>query len=145
MRASVPKVLGRSAAARSKNRTSGAVVHLTALELRVFRPRTKSTKQARVHGRNARTLMRIDRGILGVERHLRVVHARVDLPLRIRHRYARHARHRGVAVNDLLVGVLVHHRETKFWRFPVANFGTSQIACPASFALGALRRPGCGV
>jgi hypothetical protein len=90
-------------------------------ERRVFRPRTKTNKMPtpRVsHGRNARTLMRVDRGIPDIERHLREVRSRLDVSLSVRDRHDRHARQRGGAVDDLLVGVLVHHRERMFWRFP---------------------------
>ena len=89
-------------------------------ERRVFRPRTKTNKMPtpRVsRGRNARTLMRVDRGIPDIERHLREVRSRLDVSLSVRDRHDRHARQRGGAVDDL-VGVLVHHREWMFWRFP---------------------------
>jgi hypothetical protein len=113
-RAAVPKAFGRSAAARSNDRASGAGRPPHNPDRRVFLPRTKTTKPARVHGRNARTLMRVDRRILDIERHFREVRSRLDASLSVRDRYARHARQRGGAVNDLLVGVLVHHRETMF-------------------------------
>jgi hypothetical protein len=109
----------RSVVQRPRGRTTAPAalgVHLTTPTGGFFcrGRKQQNSEPARVHGRNARTLMRVDRRILDIERHFREVRSRLDASLSVRDRYARHARQRGGAVNDLLVGVLVHHRETMF-------------------------------